>query len=108
MKPSSWLRSTSATLTALVTLLIVLGAISTLGFFTIMVNPEWLQRPGGIADYVYIALSVLIAGLVSVSTTRWQWQRMRHAHAGDHRRLVVLLIMCMLYAQPHVPFVTGV
>lgn len=102
-----WLRRTSAALTALATLFWALGALSTLGFLTIAFYPNWLQRPGGVADYVYVAISLLIAGFVSFSTTRWQWSRMAHARAGDHGRLVVLLIMCMLYVQPRVPFVTG-
>ena len=87
-----WLRCTSTALTAWCTFWAIPAAVNTLVSYAVVLGFN-LGRPGEGFGYVYYGLLSLAACLGSFVAAEWQWTRMVHSGVGDHRRLVVGLLI---------------
>ena len=98
-----WSRCTSTILTAWCAFWGSLGAVSNLAIYAVLWDVVEFGDPGEVGGQIYSGLLSLGAGLVSFFTTRWQWRSMRGARAGDHWKLVVvLLVLGIALTQPFV------
>ena len=98
-----WLRRTSAALTAWCAFWGLQIAVFTVMTYAVllwgggMVGSEELGEVAGLA---YVGLLWACAGALAFFTTRWQWRRMQDSAAGDHYRLVAVLVVAGIALAP--------